>query len=141
MKKTITLLTILSVIILTACAGAKAVSAGTQNDLYNKTWKLKQILTDTAKFTVETKATLIFDAQKKSAGGNGSCNTFGSSVSINGNELSFSNIFSTKMYCDEVQQTENRYLSQLGKVSTYRIDGNTLTLLSDGKVVLIFEAQ
>jgi len=127
-------------LILSACAGTnKATTPATP--LYETKWLLKKIHTDAGVANVSTKAFIKFDELKKSGGGNGSCNTFGSSTTINGNEISLKNIFSTKMYCQDVQQTENDYLKQLGKVNRYVIKGSTLLLYNDKNVLLEFIAE
>ena len=111
------------------------------HSLYKTKWSLKKIHSDKGKEIVSTKAFLKFDEVKKSAGGNGSCNSFGSSTSINENEISFKNIFSTKMYCEEVQQTENAFLIQLGKVNRFEIKDKKLLLYDKDKLLLEFEVE
>ena len=108
--------------------------------LYNTKWSLKKIHDNAKEETVNTKAFIRFDKEKQSAGGNGSCNRFGSTVTINGNELSFKNIFSTKMYCEQVQQAENSYLGSLEKVTRYEIKGKSLFLYNDKDLLLEFAA-
>ena len=89
--------------------------------LYNTKWSLKKIHDNGNEEIVNTKAFIRFDKEKGSAGGNSSCNNFGSSATINGIEASFKNIFSTKMYCEQVQQIENKFLGSLEKVNRYDI--------------------
>lgn len=108
--------------------------------LHNTKWSLKKIHDNAKEETVNTKAFIRFDKEKQSAGGNGSCNSFGSTVTINGNELSFKNIFSTKMYCEQVQQIENNYLGSLEKVTRYEIKGKSLFLYNDKDLLLEFAA-
>ena len=62
--------------------------------LYDMNWSLKKIHRETGVEEVLTNAFIKFDAAKKSAGGNGSCNTFGCSFTISNNNISFKNIFS-----------------------------------------------
>ena len=134
--KLITFLSAGILILLSACAGSnKATTPSTP--LYETKWLLKKIKNE----EVATKAFIKFNELKKSAGGNGSCNTFGSTTTINSNELSFKNIFSTKMYCEEVQKTENDYLSHLGKANKFEIKGNTLLLYNDKDLLLEFTAE
>lgn len=105
-------------------------------------WYLTRIHSDIGLTAVTSKKAFIrFNEAKGSAGGNGSCNSFGSTVTVNGNMVSFSNIFSTKMYCDEVQATENNFLSQLQKVTRYAVKEKSLLLLlfDRDEVVLEFE--
>src|SRR5688572_5136930 len=108
------------------------------NPLYNTKWALKKIHGNEG--IVNTKAFIRFDQQKGSAGGNGSCNNFGSSATINGNEANFKNVFSTKMYCEQVQQIENKFLSSLEKVTRYEIKDKSLLLYQDKELLLEFVA-
>ena len=103
-------------------------------------WYLTRIHGDTGRTEITRKKAFIrFNEAKGSAGGNGSCNSFGSAITVNGNTISFSNIFSTKMYCDEVQAAENIFFGRLQKVTRYEVKGKTLLLLDEDKVVLEFE--
>ena len=108
--------------------------------LYNTKWSLKKIHDNDNKEIVNTKAFIRFDKEKGSAGGNGSCNSFGSSPTINGNEVSFKNVFSTKMYCEQVQQIENKFLGSLEKVTRYEIKDSSLFLYRDKELLLEFVA-
>jgi len=108
--------------------------------LYNTKWSLKKIHGNSNEEMVNTKAFIRFDKEKGSAGGNGSCNSFGSSSTINGNEVSFKNVFSTKMYCEQVQQIENKFLGNLEKVTRYEIKDKSLLLYKDKELLLEFAA-
>ena len=108
--------------------------------LYNTKWSLKKIHDNGNEESVNTKAFIRFDKEKVSAGGNGSCNNFGSSATINGNNVSFKNVFSTKMYCEQVQQVENKFLGSLEKVTRYDIKDKSLFLYSDKNLLLEFAA-
>lgn len=106
--------------------------------LFETKWSLKKIYAEDKEEAVSTKAFIRFSKEKASAGGNGSCNSFGSSTTINGSEVSFKNIFSTKMYCEQVQQVENKFLGSLEKVTRYEIKDKSLFLYSDKKLLLEF---
>jgi heat shock protein HslJ len=141
-NKIMKLLSIISAGILlftTSCSSSKA-TAKTTTPLYETKWSLQKIQTDAGIQAVQTKAFIKFDEVKNSAGGNGSCNSFGSSITISGNEVTFKNIFSTKMYCEEVQKTEDAFFKQLEKVNRFEIKGNTLLLYSDKDLLLEFTA-
>lgn len=112
-----------------------------QTPFYETKWHLKKIYTKKGVEEIRTNAFIKFYQQKQSAGGNGSCNTFGSSISINGNKISFKDIFSTKMYCEDVQLTEDKFFQQLNKVNRFEIKGNTLLLLRDDEVLLEFQSE
>lgn len=79
--------------------------------------------------------------KKNSAGGNGSCNSFGSTTKIEGQSVNFSNIFSTKMFCHDVQSIEDSFFGLLEKVTRYEISDNQLKLFQDNAVVLEFVSE
>lgn len=112
-----------------------------EQTLFDTKWSLKKIHHPDSTEEVFTKAFIKFNREKKSAGGNGSCNTFGSSVSLQGNKISFSNIFSTKMYCEGVQQTEDSFFSLLQKVNRFEVKDKSLLLLNGKDVLLKFESE
>ena len=125
------------VISTSSCKSSKETIQSSTPLCYTK-WSLKKILGNGNEEIVNTKAFIRFDKEKGSAGGNGSCNSFGSNAAINGNEVSFKNIFSTKMYCEQVQQIENKFLGSLEKVTRYEIKDKSLFLYSDKNLLLEF---
>ena len=113
----------------------------TTTPLFDTKWSLKKVYTGQAIQAVDTKAFIRFDKEKGSAGGNGSCNSFGSNATINGHEVSFKNIFSTKMYCEAVQQIESSFFSRLENANRFEIKDNTLILYHDRETLLEFSAE
>jgi heat shock protein HslJ len=106
--------------------------------LYNTRRVLKKVFTAEGGELVQTKAFIQLNAEKKTAGGNGSCNSFGSSVVTAGNHISFASIFSTKMYCEGIQKTADVFFQQLGKANMFEIKGNRLLLYRGKKLLLEF---
>jgi len=137
--KIITLFTC-SFILLASCMTNKAAMSTAQAPLYGTKWSLKKIHDESGSKDISTKAFIKFDSEKKSAGGNGSCNSFGSSTTVDGEKMTIQNIFSTKMYCEAVQETENDFLKQLGKVTRYEIADSTLKLFGGEVLLLEFAA-
>jgi len=127
-------------VILAACCMQKE-SADQQLSLYDRKWDLKKIHTNSGTESTNTKAFIRFNKEKGSAGGNGSCNTFGSNATIDGNKISFTNIFSTKMFCEGVQSTEDSYFKNLGEVNRFEISNNVLLLYHDKDVLLEFTGE
>lgn len=131
--------------IVASCSSGKTVTTdnntASQTPLYDTKWILRRIYTDSVTMDVNTKAFIRFDKEKNSAGGNGSCNSFGSTTTINGNEVSLKDIFSTKMFCEAVQKTENAYFNLLSKTTRYEITDNTLTLYNNSIALLMFQAE
>ena len=123
-----------------SCAACKE-GPKVEPPLYDTKWSLKKIHTKDSVQNVQTKAFIKFNKEKNSAGGNGSCNSFGSNTSVNGSAITFKNIFSTKMYCEEVQQVENNFLGSLGKVTSYEIKDKALLLYHDKELMLEFTAE
>jgi heat shock protein HslJ len=73
-----------------------------------------------------------------SFGGNASCNNMSGVYTLKGTSVKFSNIISTKMACNNLDQ-ENAFLQLLeDRVSAYTVDANKL-LLRDGSSNIVFE--
>ena len=123
-----------------SCAACEE-SQKAETSLYDTKWSLKKIHTKDSVQNVQTSAFIKFNKEKSSAGGNGSCNSFGSNAVISGNAIAFKNIFSTKMYCEEVQQIENGFLGTLEKVNKYEIKDKNLLLYHDKELMLEFTAE
>lgn len=85
------------------------------------------------------KAFINFQTVIGKISGNGSCNSFSGKLTIDGENLSFGNIFSTKMYCDDVQSIEDDFFRELGKVTRYEIKGKNLLLFNGDALLLEFE--
>jgi heat shock protein HslJ len=83
------------------------------------------------------KATLNISGGNK-IGGKSFCNTYGGSAVINGNAIQFSKIFGTKMYCEAVGDAENKYYTDLEKVTAGKVSGNKLYLYKDEILLLVF---
>lgn len=111
------------------------------SSLYDTKWKLKKIHNAGNAEAVTNKAFIKFNQSTKSAGGNGGCNTFGSTIIVSGNTVSIKDIFSTKMYCEGVQQMEDDFFKQLQQVNRFVITGKALTLYKDKEVLLEFEKE
>jgi heat shock protein HslJ len=127
-------------LIITSCKTSK--EAMTQmTPLFDTKWSLRKIYDNGKPEEVSTNAFIRFDKEKASAGGNGSCNSFGSTASVSGSEVNFKNIFSTKMYCEQVQQVENKYLKQLQVVNRFEIKEKSLILYKDKEKLLEFAAE
>ena len=139
--KLITFISAGAFIVLSAFIIKKENTVKTTQSFYNTKWMLKKIHTEAGIQDAQTKAFIKFNQEKKSAGGNGSCNTFGSSFTLSDNEISFKNIFSTKMYCEGVQQTENAFFKQLEKVDRFEVKDKTLRLYQGNEVLLEFESE
>lgn len=92
---------------------------------------------------------LVFGSDGR-VGGRGGCNIFGgewsgtpSRVAYKHNRaggLSFSNFFSTKMYCPDMK-VEQEFLGTLETIDSYSIEGEYLYLFHDGELRLVLAGQ
>ncbi|MFA7198086.1 MAG: META domain-containing protein [Methanoculleus sp.] len=73
--------------------------------------------------------------------GNAGCNHYGGQYSLDGGNLAISSLFSTLMYCETpgVMEQESAYLTLLANVTSFRVEGDRLTLTdADGTDLLFF---
>ncbi len=135
--KVIFTIAILSAVMLSNCNTTGSTSGSAETDLANNDWYLKKIYQSPADINVDNRQTFIrFDENKRSAGGKGGCNSFGSNYKITGSNISFKNIFSTKMFCEQYQEQENRFFSQLEKVNRYELKDGKLLLYMNNELLL-----
>jgi len=110
--------------------------------LEGKKWVLDEIKGSPIPKVRET-AFISFDAAKKSAGGNSSCNSFGGSYSTNGSKLRIFDVIHTMRACIEDQRmdVERGMLSGLQDANRYEIRGNRLFLYRGKQVLLTFHGE
>ena len=90
---------------------------------------------------VSKKAFIQFDSANGKVGGNGSCNSFGSALTLDGEKINISKVFSTKMFCEGVQQIEDNFLKQLEKLNRFEINDTVLLLYQDEQMLLEFKVN
>lgn len=123
-------------------SGCAAVTSTLKNSvqLYGTPWKLVQMNGNQVVIPANVdNATLAISATDNNFGGTGSCNTFFGTYVINGSQISFQNLGSTKMNCDNMS-IEIDYFQALKSVNSYKIVDKSLYLYSGSNAVLVFEA-
>jgi len=133
MKKLLILL-LISIVVISACTPQPSMPL-------IGTWKLTAYGAKNAPAPAVTDANafLTFSADG-SVGGNGGCNSLGGSYTVNGDEITFREITSTLMACDDERMTQEGVVTQvLTGTAGYEIQNNTLTL-TNGDNVLVFRA-
>jgi heat shock protein HslJ len=87
-----------------------------------------------------TAPTLAFEGD--TAAGNTSCNRYFGSYELDGSSMTFGQLASTEMFCADpgAMEQETAYLAALQTVDSWAIDGETLTLSSNGAPVLEYVA-
>lgn len=110
--------------------------------LEDKKWVLDEIKESPIPKVRET-AFISFDAVKKSAGGNTSCNGFGGSYTANGSKLRIFDVIHTMRACIEDQRmnVEGGMLSGLQDTNRYEIRGNRLYLYRGNDLLLTFRGE
>lgn len=76
-------------------------------------------------------------------GGTVGCNTFGGEYTVNDDQVTFSGIFSTLMFCEETSNQESEVLAILSdKTLSFSSSGDQLTLTSeDGTSIVVLEKK
>jgi heat shock protein HslJ len=148
MKKILLVLAIAGVMIscsaTTKVEGDKEATTKTEvidQTLLGTTWKLEKYSIDGNLVDVieNSEADLIF--QEDRFAGNGSVNRYFGSYKLEGKDLKMGPVGRTLMMGPEdASDQEFTYTQLLEKVTSWEIVGDKLTLLEDGKVVLVFKA-
>ena len=71
--------------------------------------------------------------------GQGDCNSYFGSFSLENGKISVSGMGSTKAMCPD-QEREDKFLQIIATANGYSIEGDRLMLLCDGRVTAIFKA-
>jgi len=116
-------------------------SSGDDEAALTGAWELTEIHVDGSMTAVleSTSPTLVIDETEVS--GSGGCNTYGGSISIDGDTLRFGPLVSTLMFCADpegVSDQEAAYLSLLDQVDTFEVTDDRLTLRIATDPALIF---
>ena len=104
------------------------------------TWKL------TSRGTRDTLSPALADVEAEltfnedgSVTGTSGCNEFGGNYTVDGNEIALTEIVSTLMLCDTpIMGQEEAMYQVLSELVAFQVEGNTLTLMKNGKI-LVFE--
>jgi heat shock protein HslJ len=122
-----------------APADPTAEGTGEAVSLDGTSWLLTEINGEPALEGVEV--TLIFEVG--AAAGNAGCNSFGGDVTVDGGNITFGQLVSTMMLCAEDPEglgaQEMEYLETLQAATTYRVEGDQLTIgTADDPDALVF---
>lgn len=90
----------------------------------------------------DTETSINFGADSQ-FGGTVGCNTFGGEYTVNDDQVTFSGIFSTLMFCEETSNQESEVLAILSdKTLSFSSSGDQLTLTSeDGTSIVVLEKK
>ena len=84
-------------------------------------------------------AHLILRVQDNRVAGSGGCDRIMGGYELNGEALAFSQMAGTRMMCPNMDD-EQHFLQTLESVNRYKINGETMQMFQDDKVLLDFKA-
>ena len=116
-------------------------SSAPRHSLTGTTWHLEEI--NGHDVISRSRASLTLSPEGR-MGGNTNCNAMFGHVALDGHNVKFEMMGSTKMACvdPDVMTQEHRYLDALKQVVTWRVDGDNLILTDRARTdVLVFEAE
>lgn len=102
--------------LLSACSPAQSLSGSS--------WRLVEL--NGQKLPEGVNITLAFDDE--TIEGSGGCNSYSGSYERSDSNLTFSDVTSTLMYCEDSSTFETDYFNALKSVGTFELTGNQLTL-------------
>ena len=85
-------------------------------------------------------AHITFDAATKKFSGNGGCNQINGNYSVDKSEITFTEVLSTKMSCNDIE-FENTFLSTLATIDRYEIRGTDLVLKKKKETMLVLRPK
>lgn len=129
---------VLASALLTSC---ESISLASQAPLLGATWTLTELDGRPAGGGQGNRpATLMLDVNSPRASGFAGCNQFGGNYALQPPALQLSSLVSTRMACGgDGDALERRYLAALTSTRTYRLEGKTLQLLNEQRVLARFE--
>lgn len=85
-------------------------------------------------------AFLSFEVTEKRFNGNGGCNQINGNYNINKSDISFTDVTSTKMMCQDMA-FESTFLTVLSSVDRYEINGADMYLKKKNEILLILRSM
>ena len=131
--KSLPAVSILVALVLTGCIVGREATT----DLPGTSWVLVEL--DGADPVADAVPTMEF-GEDGTVSGNASCNTYNAAVTIDGSELSFGPVATTRMMCADpaAADQETAFVAALSGVSSYTIDSEGRLVL-EGDAPLTFE--
>lgn len=131
---------LISIIILKSCGSSQDVASLSNttdmstNEIISGSYAVEQL--ENSEITKEL--TIDFDSKTKKVSGFAGCNRFFGTYSIDGSNISFSELGATRMMCeDEVNVIENKFFQMMAKINSYELSNGKLSLKSDDEVLIV----
>lgn len=130
-------------VLLSSCSLSKKENAVKADDtmLFNNEWRLVKMGAKNMKYEEGCEPiTLLLTSEPENVSGFSGCNRYFGKFATKKNKLSFKQMACTLMVCPQQDMNlESRYLQLLDKVNSFVMQDDTLMLMKDDKVLLIFE--
>lgn len=84
---------------------------------------------------------IMFESTTNNIRGYTGCNQLMGSYQMEGSQLTFGTLSTTKMYCADTMKVEDTFLVALRSVTAFEVSGDTLTLLDSKGREILFEAR
>lgn len=85
-------------------------------------------------------AFVSFNPTEKKFNGNAGCNQMSGNYSLDGRDIRFSEVITTKMACPDIE-FETVFLGELAKVDRYEVEGTDLLLKRKREVLLVLRPR
>jgi len=127
--------------IVAGCKTAAPTEPTTEDDtIVDIYWMLLSLEGESPQAPNNTRAAFIrLQENERDLKGNAGCNTIFGKYELNGSSLSFSNVGSTRMMCQNMEQ-ETKFLRMLERVDSFRISDRILTLYAGSEAVATFRS-
>jgi heat shock protein HslJ len=110
--------------------------------LFETHWKLVELMGHKIHdSSIKKEMYLVLKKAETRVDGNGGCNAFSSTFTLQNNRITFGPLVSTKMFCQGIE-AENEFFKALSSADHYYLKADTLSL-TQGKVLRVakFEAK
>jgi len=112
-------------------------SSGALGTIEGIDWRASELLDGPTLAAIPAQVTVTLRLQDGETSGNAGCNGYFGSYALQGASLTFGAMASTKMACPEPQmEVESAWLTTLGLVTSWRMDGERLQILDGTDTVL-----
>lgn len=118
------------------CSGVKNMKSTNNSDVksIDNQWVLTKL--GNQQMNADNPPTLWINLSKNHFSGFAGCNRMGGKITNEKGKIHFGDIFSTKMYCENME-IEDKYLDALEKVTSFKVEGDKLFLSDENNNVIL----
>ena len=114
--------------------------AASAASLMTTKWQLQSLGGKALELTNEAQRPWLQLADGEQISGFGGCNKLMGSYKLDGERIGFPQVGSTKMYCEQTSAMEKSFVTALGTVDAYKVEGSALKLMQGSTEVAAFAA-